>query len=455
MANNELTSPESHPAVSRREEETLRFWEENKIFEKSLEQRKGAKPFVFFEGPPTANARPAIHHFIGRAFKDLFCRFQTMRGHFVGRKSGWDTQGLPVEIEVEKALGLKSKKEIEEYGVAEFNAKAKASVWKYQEEWERFSKRIAFWLDLEHPYITYDPNYIESAWWVVKQAAERDLLFKDYKVVPYCARCGTSLSAHEVAQGYETVTDNSVIVKFKIKSPLKTINYKLSTINYLLAWTTTPWTLPGNVGLAVSSDISYSAVLVDDKDELLILATDLVERVLSGHSVKTLSTFNGDKLLNLKYEPLFNIKELQTEAAYQVYPADFVTTTDGTGIVHTAVMYGEEDYQLGIKVGLPRFHTVDRAGRFVETVPAELAGKAVKDPATEAIITNYLKEKNLLYKEEAYEHEYPFCWRCKTPLLYYAMDSWFIATSKLKDKLLANNDKVNWYPAHIKDGRFG
>ncbi|MBI2676341.1 MAG: class I tRNA ligase family protein [Candidatus Yanofskybacteria bacterium] len=447
------------------EEEVMDFWEKNKVFEQSLERRKKSKSFIFFEGPPTANAKPAIHHLIGRVFKDVFCRYKTMRGFYVERKSGWDTHGLPVEIEVEKSLSLKSKKEIEEYGIAKFNRQAKESVWKYKEEWERFTKRIGFWLDLKNPYITYDPKYIETLWWILKKVWDKKMLFKGHKVVPFCTRCGTPLSSHEVAQGYRTITDKSVIVKFKIKPACRTgrssklkisepITYNLEPRTYLLAWTTTPWTLAGNVALAVNKSISYSAVLIDGVDELLIVATDLVEKVFAGHAVKTLSIFKGDRLLGLEYESLFDIPKLKSEKSYKIYPADFVTTTDGTGIVHTAVMYGEDDYKLGKEVGLPTNHTVDEQGKFVG-VSKELDGKYVKDKTTEDLILKELEAKNLVFKTENFEHDYPFCWRCGTPLLYYATDSWFIGMSKLEKKLTSNNKKVNWHPGHLKEGRFG
>ena len=453
MANEELTPQQ-------REEATLKFWEENKIFEKSLAQRRKAKPFVFFEGPPTANGRPGIHHFIGRAFKDLFNRYKTMRGYFVLRKSGWDTQGLPVEIETEKTLGLKSKREIEAYGVANFNQKARENVWLYQEEWERFTKRIGFWLDLKDPYITYDPKYIESLWSILSQINKRDLLFKSHKVVPYCTRCGTALSSHELAQGYQSVTENSVYLKFRIKNHELRIEQGVPV--YILAWTTTPWTLPGNVALAVGENLEYRIAKKMDKNgvEYLILAANPIveDKVFGGSDPVTVEYLKdmvmGKDLVGLKYEPLFNIPELQNEKSYQIYPADFVTTTDGTGVVHTAVMYGEDDYVLGDQLGLPKYHTVDKNGNFVASVPG-LAGLYVKDPKTEALVINQLKEHGQLFKEEPYTHDYPFCWRCSTPLLYYATDAWFIGMTKLKEELIANNEKINWYPEHLKEGRFG
>jgi len=448
------------------EEEVLDFWEKNKVFEQSLALRqaqgKKAKPFIFFEGPPTANARPAIHHFIGRVFKDVFCRYKTMRGFYVERKSGWDTHGLPVEIEVEKSLGLKSKKEIEEYGIAKFNKQAKESVWKYKEEWERFTKRIGFWLDLKNPYITYDAKYIETLWWILKKVWDKKMLFKGHKVVPFCTRCGTPLSSHEVAQGYKNVVDMSVVVKFKLTSASasflrgtlrpRTAKEALAPVEqiYILSWTTTPWTLPGNVALAVGEKIDY--VLVEKNNENYIIAKDRLSAIFEDYELK--KEFKGKDLIGLEYEPLFEIPKLKSAKSYRVYPADFVTTQDGTGVVHTAVMYGEDDYNLGKKIGLPTYHTVDEQGRFTG-VSGELDGRYVKDKETEGLIFKELESKNLIFKTENFEHDYPFCWRCGTPLLYYATDSWFIAMSKLEKKLSGNNKKVNWHPEHLKEGRFG
>ena len=437
------------------EEEVLEFWENHQVFEKSIDRRAKAKRFVFFEGPPTANGRPGVHHFIGRVFKDLFNRYKTMRGFLVERKSGWDTHGLPVEIEVEKTLGLKSKKEIEKYGIAKFNRQAKESVWKYKDEWERFTKRIGFWIDLKNPYITYDPKYIESLWNIFKKVWNKKLLFKGHKVVPFCTRCGTPLSSHEVAQGYKEVTDKSVYIKFHLLSNQRFGPHVTQDHAYILSWTTTPWTLPGNVALAIGENIKYSAVRIDGIKELLILASDLVDKVLAGHTIERVhENIKGKDLVGVEYEPLFEVASLKSEKAYKVYPADFVTTTDGTGIVHTAVMYGEDDYNLGVKIGLPQHHTVDKSGHFTSEV-GELSGKPAKDRETDQIIINYLISKNLLLKEEEYTHDYPFCWRCGNPLLYYAMDSWFIGMSKLEKDLVKNNQKVNWYPGHLKEGRFG
>ena len=454
--------------VKKIEEEVLDFWEKNKIFERGQERRKKAKRFVFFEGPPTANGRPGIHHVLGRAMKDLFNRYKTMRGFLVERKSGWDTHGLPVEIEVEKSLGLKSKKEIEEYGIAKFNKKAKESVWKYKDEWARLTKRIGFWLDFKKPYITYDPKYIESLWHIFKKIWEKKLLFKGYKVTPFCTRCGTPLSSHEVAQGYKEVSDKSLYVKFKIKNPTRSDLFGDSRSDlYILAWTTTPWTLPGNVALAVGEKITYVIFRIRNQEsgirnpnskflildsELYIAAKDLLPSIIEDYEI--IKEVSGRDLIGLEYEPLFEVPSLKSEKSYRVYPADFVTTIEGTGIVHTAVMYGEDDYELGKKVGLPARHTVDQTGHFSNEVPA-LAGKPAKDQETEKEIIEHLRSKNLLLKEEEHAHDYPFCWRCGHPLLYYAWDSWFIGMSRLEKDLIKNNQKVNWYPEHLKEGRFG
>ncbi len=432
-----------------REEEILKFWENNSIFEKSMEQRKGGKPFVFFEGPPTANGSPGIHHFVSRAFKDLFCRFQSMRGRYVLRKGGWDTHGLPVELAVEKELGFKSKKDIEVYGIAAYNRKCRESVWKYQSEWERFTKRMGYWVDLKHPYITYENPYIESLWNIIATIWDKNLLYQAHRVVPFCTRCGTPLSSHEVAQGYKTVTDTSVFLKFRVaRSKLK-----LPKNTSILAWTTTPWTLPGNVALAVGRDIRYVLAHHAGADEYFILAADLANTVL-GAPLAIDREFSGAELIGTSYEPLFAVRSLKKPTSYKVYAADFVSTSDGTGVVHTAVMYGEDDYQLGTTLKLVKQHTVDEQGKFFGVSEA-LDGKYVKSSTTEAMIIDSLTERGLLLRALPYEHEYPFCWRCDTPLLYYAKDSWFVRVSSLNKQMLANNDQVNWVPSHLKDGRFG
>ncbi len=440
------------PNFPETEEKVLRFWEKEKIFETSLERTKNGKPFVFFEGPPTANGRPGIHHVLSRAYKDVIPRYKTMRGFFVERKAGWDTHGLPVELEVEKQLKLSGKPDIEKYGIEKFNEKCKESVWKYKTEWEQMTKRIGFWLDLEHPYITYENTYIESLWWIIKQIWEKRLLYRGYKVVPHCPRCGTALSSHEVAQGYKEITEESVYVKFRLKDSL-TLNKgkkkKADKANtFFLSWTTTPWTLPGNVALAVGKNISY--VKVKQGDDVYILAKDRLT-ILDGKH-KILEEMKGQDLVGIEYEPLYPFIPLEGKKAYYVAAADFVTIAEGTGIVHTAVMYGEDDYALGEKLGLPKHHTVDQAGRFTQEVKP-WAGKFVNE--AEKDIVADLRKRSLLYKSEQHKHSYPFCWRCDSPLLYYAKDSWFVAMSKLRKQLIANNQQVNWVPPYVKTGRFG
>jgi isoleucyl-tRNA synthetase len=440
------------------EERVLRFWEERKIFEKSLEKNKpkksvkGKKTFVFYEGPPTANGRPGVHHILARSFKDIVLRYKTMQGYYVPRKAGWDTHGLPVELQVEKQLGLKSKKEIEKYGIAAFNQKCRESVWEFKDEWERMTKRMGYWLDFENPYITYQPEYIETLWWIIAQFWRKKLLYKGHRVVPWCTRCGTALSSHELAQGYKEVVDRSVYVKFKLKPGQKIGQHaiKASDKIFILSWTTTPWTLPGNVALAVGENIKYQAFEHDG--EYFIAALDRVKDLgLEGSKAYEIS---GKQLVGLEYEPLFEVALLKSSNSYKIYPADFVTTTDGTGVVHTAVMYGEDDYELGKKVGLPQHHTVDEEGKFTKDVP-ELKGEYAKAKETEEHIFEHLKRHNNFLRVEEYKHEYPFCWRCGTAILYYARTSWFVAMSKLRKEMVACNEGVHWTPDHIKEGRFG
>ncbi len=418
------------------------FWQEHQIFEKTLEKTRKGKRFVFWEGPPTANGLPHTGHFLTRIYKDLYGRYKTMNGFFVLRKAGWDTHGLPVEIEIEKELGFKNKKEIEEYGIAKFNRKARESVWKYKGQWEDMSRKMGFWLDMQDPYITYETNYTESVWNILSEIWNKGLLYKAHKIIPFCVRCGTGLSAHEVAQGYKKVTDTSVFIKFKIKDQANT---------YILAWTTTPWTLPGNVALAVGAQIAYAYVKKDN--ETYIIASELAEKVLGQVVIE--KEVPGSELVGLEYEPLFDVAELKSDKSYKVYDADFVSTTDGTGVVHTAVMYGEDDYNLGTKLELPKFHTVNEQGHFIDSLGDGLGGKYVKSKGTEDFIIQKLTERNLLLKSEPHEHDYPFCWRCNTPLLYYAKSSWFIKTSALNKDMMANNATVNWIPEHVRDGRFG
>ncbi|MDZ4284682.1 MAG: class I tRNA ligase family protein [Patescibacteria group bacterium] len=444
--------------TAQREEEILRFWQERRIFERTLEKPSPAGEFVFYEGPPTANGRPGIHHLEARAFKDAIPRYRSMRGYHVRRRGGWDTHGLPVELEVEKQLGLKSKKEIEGYGVAQFNEKCRESVWKYVDEWRRFTERSGYWVDLDNAYVTYKPEYIESVWGILKHVHERGLLYKDYKVVPWCPRCGTALSSHELAQGYADVKDLSVYVKFKVKPGQKIEKWTTDDCTYILAWTTTPWTLPGNIALAVGEGITYD--LISYQGEHFIVARQATDR-LFGEATEVERHFLGLNLTEVCYDPPYPFLQISAIAqqknfanAFKVYTADFVSTTEGTGIVHTAVMYGQDDFELGTKVGLPKHHLVDESGHFIKGT-GFLEGKFVRDEETAIEIIKDLAHRSLLFKKEKYEHSYPHCWRCKTPLIYYARDSWYIRMSELRDELVKENEGVNWIPAHIKEGRFG
>lgn len=434
--------------LAQKEEQILAFWKKNNIFEKSLARTVGNDEFIFYEGPPTSNGRPGIHHVESRAFKDAIPRYKTMRGMHVRRKGGWDTHGLPVELEVEKELGMTSKKDVEAYGIEAFNKKCKESVWKYVSEWQAFTDRMGYWTDQDNPYITYKPDYIESLWNIVGVAEEKGLLYKDYKVLPWCPRCGTALSSHELAQGYETVKDLSVYIAFKRKD----------ADEYFLAWTTTPWTLPGNVALAVGKDIDYVLVSWDGKS--VWVAKDRLEVLLPEGEI--LKEAKGRELVGLGYEPLYpymtdvvlDDQKENLSNAFKVYSADFVTTTDGTGIVHIAVMYGQDDFVLGTKIGLPKVHLVNPEGRFISGTDF-LKGKFVKDEETTIDIIKDLAGKGVLLKKEKYEHTYPHCWRCKTPLIYYARDSWYIRMSELRDDLVVENREINWEPEHIREGRFG
>ncbi len=452
-------------AAAEREEKILAFWKEQGVFEASLAKESPMGEFVFFEGPPTANGKPGIHHLEARAFKDAIPRYKTMRGYHVRRKGGWDTHGLPVELQVEKALGLNSKRAIEEYGIGKFNEQCKESVWQYLSVWEKFTDRIGYWVDQKDPYVTYHNSYIESLWSVLKTVHGKGLLYKDYKVVPWCPRCGTALSSHELAQGYQDDKDLSVTAKFKVVGQDNT---------YILAWTTTPWTLPGNVALAVGEDIEYVQFKYDNSPEMYISSRSYFRNLLNegGNSDPTKSIPNeeiiknikGSELVGLEYEPLYPyLKEKlpesqreQAEKAYKVYAADFVTTEDGTGVVHTAVMYGADDFELGTKLGLPKFHMVTPEGVFVEGA-GFLSGRFVKDEDVAVDIIKDLAHRGLLFKKEKYEHSYPHCWRCKTPLIYYARDSWYIRMSDpaIKGAMIEENKAINWEPEYTRDGRFG
>lgn len=427
-----------------REKEVLDFWKKNNIFEKSIEMRKDGQVFTFFDGPPTANGKPHIGHILTRVVKDIIPRYKTMKGYKVLRKAGWDTHGLPVELEIEKELGISGKPQIEKYGIEPFIKKCKNSVFSYESLWKEMSEIVGFWADMENPYVTYHNEYIESVWWALKQIWDKGLLYKGHKVVPYCPRCGTSLSSHEVAQGYKDVKDLTVIAKFLIKGTKN---------QYLLAWTTTPWTLPSNVALVVNANEDYAKVSF--KDEEFILAKALVNKVFEDcDGYKIIETFKGETLKNLEYEPLFDFAKeiIKNKKAFYVVCDDYVTLTDGTGIVHTAPAFGEDDARVGRENDLPFVQLVDEQGKFVKEVK-DWANMFVKD--TDIDIVKNLKINNKAFKSEKHEHSYPFCWRCDTPLLYYARDTWFISMTKVKDKLLKNNETVNWMPDNIKKGRFG
>ncbi len=421
-----------------REEKILKFWNQNKIFEKTLQKTKDGPRYVFYEGPPTANGKPHFGHLMPRVYKDLFPRYMTMRGYYVERKGGWDTHGLPVELEVEKELNINSKQEIEDYGLENFAQKCKESVWEYKAEWENMIKRMGFWIDLENAYITYTDEYIESVWWALKKIWEDGYLYRGHKVLPYCPRCGTGLSSHEVAQGYKRVEDPSIYVKMPVLDEEKVS---------FLTWTTTPWTIPANTGLAVGVDFDYLKIKVGD--EYLILAKALVDKVID-EEYEVIEEIKGEKLLGKRYKPPFKL--LDSEKAYRVVHADFVTLEEGTGIVHTAPAFGEEDYELGREEDLPFLQPVDLNGKFRKDFPL-CAGQFVKD--ADSLIVKELDKRGVLLKHELYEHDYPFCWRCDTPLLYYALESWFIKTRAQRAEIIQNNRKINWYPPHMREGRFG
>ncbi len=444
---------EPKPDFPKIDEEVISFWKKNQVFEETQKKDSSKKSFVFFEGPPTANGKPGVHHVLSRVFKDVIPRFKTMQGFHVDRKGGWDTHGLPVELEVEKNLGISGKPEIEKYGVEKFNKKCRESVFKYVKEWEELTDRIGYWVDTKNPYITYDSDYIQSLWWVLGGAWKKDLLYEGYKVVPYCPRCGTTLSSHEVAQGYEDVTDNTVYVKFPVEGEPGT---------YFLAWTTTPWTLPGNSGLAFGPNIKY--VKVASEGEKYILAKDRVKDVFGEKKYEILAETLGKDITGMSdteflafhhYTPLFSDgasfkKEKETEE-YKLINGDFVSTEDGTGIVHIAPAFGEDDYNIGrLENDLSVLMTVDEQGNVLTEIGK---GKFAKD--ADPLIIADLKKRGIIFKEMEYTHSYPYCWRCHSPLLYYARDTWYIRMSSLQKELVKNNENVHWYPFHIKNGRFG
>lgn len=433
--------------IQKLEREQLDFWRLNRVFQRSMEERKGAPRYVTYEGPPTVNGTPGVHHVLARAFKDIFPRYKTMRGYYALRKGGWDTHGLPVELALEKELGFTQKRQIEEYGVAEFNKKCRDSVLRNISKWETFTERMAYWTDLDNAYVTFTNDYIESVWWILKQFWEKDLLYKGLKVVPYCARCGTPLSSHEVSLGYHDVEDPSVFVRFPLRDKPGV---------YFLAWTTTPWTLPGNVALAVGADLDYvqveGPVPGGEGTENLILAAALVDKVLTQRDdYKIVKRFKGRDLLGTHYNPLYTFLPVETKYAY-VIAGDFVSTEDGTGIVHIAPAFGVDDMAVGKENNLPVLQTVGADGKFIDAV-TEWRGVWVKDADPE--ISRDLKRRGLLYKSARYAHTYPFCWRCDTPLLYFARDAWFIRATEYRQKMIDLNQTINWVPDHVQDGRFG
>ena len=452
-----------------REKEVEKFWKDNDIFRKSIDNRRKGEVYTFYDGPPTANGKPHIGHVLTRVIKDMIPRYRTMKGYMVPRKAGWDTHGLPVELEVEKMLGLDGKEQIEEYGLEPFIKHCKESVWKYKGMWEDFSSTVGFWADMEHPYVTYDNNFIESEWWALKQIWDKGLLYKGFKIVPYCPRCGTPLSSHEVAQGYKNVKERSAVVRFKVKGEDA----------YFLAWTTTPWTLPSNVALCVNPEETYVKVKAAD-GYTYYMAEALLDKVLGGLAVKAgqtvagvqaeegkelgsgagvdyevLEKYTGKDLEYKEYEPLYacaaEVAEKQHKKGHFVTCDTYVTMSDGTGIVHIAPAFGEDDAKVGRKYDLPFVQFVDGKGELTEETP--YAGLFVKKADPEVL--KDLDKEGKLFDAPKFEHDYPFCWRCDTPLIYYARESWFIKMTEVKDDLIRNNNTINWIPETIGKGRFG
>ena len=434
------------------ENKVAKMWKDKDIIKKSLNGNQGKKYFTFYDGPPTANGKPHVGHIETRVMKDLIPRYKVMKGYRVIRKAGWDTHGLPVELEIEKKLGISGKQQIEEYGVEKFVKQCKESVFEYVHLWEEMTNKVGFWVDMDDPYVTYHNEYIESVWWALKQMWEKGLLYQGHKVMPYCPRCGTALSSHEVAQGYKDVKDLTCIAKFKVLE-----GQKFDKDTYILAWTTTPWTLPSNLALCINKSYEYVEVKAnigtDDEPvyENYILAKDLLETVLKETPYEVVKIFKGEELLGTKYERLIPFGKVEGKA-FEVIHGDYVTLTDGTGIVHIAPAYGEDDSYVAKQNGITFINLVDKEGKFVKKVEP-WAGRFVRDCNED--ICKWLKQENKLFSKEKHMHSYPHCWRCDTPLLYYPKESWFVAMSKLRDELVENNSKVNWYPETIKTGRFG
>ncbi|MDD5659054.1 MAG: class I tRNA ligase family protein, partial [Actinomycetota bacterium] len=422
------------------EESILRFWEKENIFKKTLEATKNNMKFIFYEGPPTANGMPGVHHVLSRIFKDIFPRYKTMKGYHVARKAGWDTHGLPVEIEVEKKLGINSKKEIEKIGIEKFNKLCKESVMKYENEWKKMTERIAFWIDMDNAYFTFKNDYIETEWWILKTIWDKGLLYEGHKIVPYCPRCGTALSSHEVAQGYKDVEDITIMVKFPLRGEENT---------YLLVWTTTPWTLVSNVACAVNRNEKYA--VVEYENEKLILNKNLVKNIFKDKNHIILNECKGEELLNKNYEPVYDYADGNGNA-FKVIHGDFVSTEEGTGIVHIAPAFGEDDMNAGRENDLPVVQMVDEEGNFKDDVE-KFGGLSISQ--ANPLVVDDLKDRNLLFKIQKMLHSYPHCWRCDSRLIYYAKKSWYIKTSDIKKDLIDSNKDVNWYPEHIKNGRYG
>ncbi|MDX6691634.1 MAG: isoleucyl-tRNA synthetase [Solirubrobacteraceae bacterium] len=446
MARRPVDPQQSFPDLER---QVLERWRERDVFRESLRRREGSEPWVFWEGPPTANGRPGVHHVLSRAFKDIFPRFRTMRGYYVERRGGWDCHGLPVEIAVEQQLGIKSKEEIEEYGIAEFNAKCRESVFTFLEDWNALTERIGFWLDLDDAYRTLDADYVESVWWAIKRIADQGLLYEGYKVVPYCPRCGTALSSHELALGYQDVVDPSIYVRFEVAQD----GGPLQAGDELLIWTTTPWTLVSNAAVAVDPEMIYVRAKTGTLDAPVVVAESLVEHVL-GAGVKILDRFPGAAMDGVRYKAPFPYlgPEEYGERGHTVLLGDFVSADDGTGLVHTAIAFGEDDFRLGEQYGLNVVNPVKLDGTYDERI-GPYAGRFVKDADRDLV--EDLRARGRLLRAEEYEHAYPHCWRCGTPLLYYAKPSWYIGTTQRHDDLIAANEQVTWHPEHIKHGRFG
>ena len=433
-----------------REKKVEQFWKENHIFEKSMDSRKEGETYTFYDGPPTANGKPHIGHVLTRVIKDMIPRYRTMKGNMVPRKAGWDTHGLPVELEVEKKLGLDGKEQIEAYGMEPFIQQCKESVWKYKGMWEDFSSTVGFWADMDHPYVTYDDNYIESEWWALKEIWNKDLLYKGFKIVPYCPRCGTPLSAQEVSQGYKTVKERSAIVRFKV----------VGEDAYFLAWTTTPWTLPSNLALCVNPDETYCKVKAAD-GYTYYMAEALLDKVLGKlakedeKAYEVLETYKGTDLEYKEYEPLWECTReaaaKQKKKAHYVVCDSYVTMSDGTGIVHIAPAFGEDDNRVGRDYNLPFVQFVDGQGNMAKETP--YAGVFVKK--ADPLVLVDLEKEGKLFDAPKFEHDYPHCWRCDTPLIYYARESWFIKMTAVKDDLIRNNNTINWIPENIGKGRFG